>query len=302
MYYLHNTWLIHGTKSGNVSFLEFGCRASSIHRSSRVSLREVLVPQPTVGPRSRKLFAFQVGFESVFRIVSYCHEMFCNHEDERHVIVVVGRTGVGVSSLVNLLAGFPASGNSPDARRHTRRVQKHAISIRLRHFSVYEIPGFGGDIKEETLINYVRSLHTHRGVDLVLYCMRPIRGSLMPQTFRLLRRYLHEVPFVAVVTGLEHAGVMEKWWSTPSEEGKSTNENMLRGLGMTFQDHVCITTLPEAEIAKNKALLMRRDMSEQEVRDLVCRYCWEDSKVQGTGGVCRRLTAGLGMRAACCAY
>lgn len=235
-----------------------------------------------------------------YHTVTRCSAMGCKRY--KHIIVVVGHTGVGVSSLVNLLAGFPLSQNSPDAKRRTRWFQKHVISIRQRHFSVYEIPGFGGDIGEETLISYVRSLHTHRGVDLVLYCMRPIRESLRPQTFELLRQSLHEVPFVAVVTGLEHAGVMEKWWSTPSEEGKSTNENMLRGLGMTFQDHVCITTLPEADIANNKALLERRDMSEKEVRDLVCKYCREDSKVQPTGGVCRRLTAGLGMRAACCAY
>ncbi|KIK21129.1 hypothetical protein PISMIDRAFT_681684 [Pisolithus microcarpus 441] len=224
--------------------------------------------------------------------------MFCKHEDERHVIVVVGHTGVGVSSLVNLLAGCPVSKDSPDARRRTRWVQEHAVSIRQRHFSVYEIPGFGGDIGEETLIKYVRSLHTHRGVDLVLYCMRPMRESFRPQTFRLLRQNLHEVPFVAVVTGLEHAGVMEKWWSTPSEEGKSTNGNMLKGHGMTFQDHVCITTLLEAEIAYKTALLEQRDISEKEVKDLVCKYCQEDSKVQGTGGVCWRLTAGLGVRAA----
>lgn len=211
----------------------------------------------------------------------------------KHVIVVVGYTGVGVSSLVNLLAGYPLSQNSPDARRRTRWFQKHAISIRQRHFSVYEIPGFGGDIGEETLINYVRSLHTHRGIDLVLYCMRPIRETLMPHTFGLLRQSLHEIPFVAVVTGLEYARVMEEWWSTPPEEGKPTNVQMLEELGMTFQDHVCVTTLPEADIVYNAALLKRRHRSEKDVQDLIYKYCEEGAKVPGTAGFLGRLVARL---------
>lgn len=233
--------------------------------------------------------------------------MLHGRNDERYVIVVVGRTGVGVSSLVNLLAGCPVSQNSPDARPRTRRVQEHLISIRQRHISVYEIPGFGGDIREETLIDRVRSLHTRRRVDLVLYCMRPLRETLMPQTFRLLRQNLREVPFAAVVTELEQLEMMEKWWSTPSEERKPTNGNMLGQLGMTFQDHVCITTLPEAMIATNETLMKLRGRSERDVSDLVCRYFQENPEAQGTGGqrenpgtggLCRRIMARLGVKAA----
>ncbi|KAI5984690.1 hypothetical protein EDC04DRAFT_2832774 [Pisolithus marmoratus] len=222
----------------------------------------------------------------------------------KHVIVVVGRTGVGVSSLVNLLAGFPVSQYSPDAKRRTRWGQGHPnISIRERYVTVYDIPGFGGDITDNTLINYVQSLHAHRGVDLVLYCIRPMRDTLMPQTFKRLRQELSGVPFVAVVTQLEYYGeTMEQWWSTPSEDGKSTNETMLKELGMTFQDHVCVTTLPDRDIANNETLRKRRDVSDEDVEDLVYRYCQEGTKVQGAGGVCWRLTAGLKVRAAICAY
>lgn len=42
------------------------------------NLGEVLVPQPAADARSRTHFALQGGFESVLRIVSYRHEMFCN--------------------------------------------------------------------------------------------------------------------------------------------------------------------------------------------------------------------------------
>ncbi|KAI6159261.1 hypothetical protein EDD17DRAFT_908122 [Pisolithus thermaeus] len=162
-----------------------------------------------------------------------------------HAIVVVGRTGVGVSSLVNLLAGCPVSRRSPDDIWHTTGPGASHVN-RRENVSVYEIPGFGRNIRDDTLIRSVRSLHAHRGIDLVLYCIRPVGETLMPQAFRLLRQNPQGVPFVAVVTGLEQPGMMEKWWSTPSEEGKPTNEFMLKELGMTFQDYVCVTTLPEA--------------------------------------------------------
>ncbi|KAI6108866.1 hypothetical protein EV401DRAFT_403196 [Pisolithus croceorrhizus] len=223
--------------------------------------------------------------------------MCCRYNDEQHVVVVVGRTGVGVSSLVNLLAGYPVSQKSPDAKQRTRRVQEHPnISVRERYVYVCEIPGFGGDIKvkDNTLINYVQSLHAHRGIDLVLYCMRPMKETLMPQTFKQLQQNLHGVPFVAVVTGLEHyPGTMEQWWSM--------NESRIKAHEMTFEDHVCVTTLPEAEIAYNDTLRKRRDKSGSDVETLVYKYCG-GTKVQGTGGVCWRLTAGLGLRAAICAH
>ncbi|KAI6103181.1 hypothetical protein EDD17DRAFT_1009564 [Pisolithus thermaeus] len=233
--------------------------------------------------------------------------MLRERDDERYVIVVVGRTGVGVSSLVNLLAGCPVSQNSPDARPRTRRVREHLISIRQRYISVYEIPGFGGDIREETIIGHVRSLHSRRRVDLVLYCMRQLRETLMPRTFERLQHILHGVPFVAAVTELEQLEMMEKWWSTPSEEGRPTNERMLADLGMTFQHHVCITTLPEAMIATNETLMKLRGKSERDVSELVCRCFQENPGAQGTGGerenpgtggLFRRIMARLGVRAA----
>lgn len=232
--------------------------------------------------------------------------MLWRHNDKRHVVVVVGHTGVGVSSLVNLLAGCPVSRNSPDAKPHTRWDKKHLIQIgdSERYVSVYEIPGFGGDIKDGTLINYVRSLHAHRGIDLVLYCMRPMRDTFMPQTFKLLRESLHKVPFVAVVTGLEYYGeTMEQWWSTPSEKDKPANGRMLEmEFEMTFQDHVCVTTLPEVAIDDNKKLTRRREGSDEDVENLVCKYCKEDTKTPAAGGVWWRLSARLKVRAAIYAH
>ncbi|KAI6028225.1 hypothetical protein EDC04DRAFT_159011 [Pisolithus marmoratus] len=227
--------------------------------------------------------------------------MFCGHNDNRHVVVVVGRTGVGVSSLVDLLAGCPVSHKSPDAKQRTRRVQRHLISIGERYASVYEIPGFGGDIKDDTLINYIRSLHARRGIDLVLYCMRSMKETLMPQTFKLLRQNLRGVPFVAVVTGLEyHREKMEQWWTSPSGEG---NGRILEERHeMTFEDHVCVTTLPEVNVAYSKTLQDLRHGSSVDVGNLVCKYCREGTKVEGTGGVCWELTAGLKVRAAICVH
>ncbi|KAI6028226.1 hypothetical protein EDC04DRAFT_2716508 [Pisolithus marmoratus] len=81
--------------------------------------------------------------------------------------------------------------------------------------------------------------------------MRPKKDTVMPHTFKQLRQSLHRVPFVAIVTGLEYySETMDQWWTRPSGGG---NGRMLEERHeMAFEDYVCVTTLPQTQVACNK--------------------------------------------------
>ncbi|KAG6331905.1 hypothetical protein ID866_7184 [Astraeus odoratus] len=221
----------------------------------------------------------------------------------RPVVVVVGPTGVGVSSLVNLMADCTISDQDSNSRRRTRRVIKYSTCIGNAEVSLYEVPGFGGDMEDGVLVKYISALHAHLGIDLLLYCMR--KKTTRPWSFRALRETLGEVPIVGVVTELEYVpNKMSDWWDTPSEQGKPTNGEMLERSGMRFHDHVCVTTLPEAAVAHNDVLRKRRDQSGEIMEELVEQYCAGGKKARGCGLVYRRWLAGLrvALRTATSAY
>ena len=222
----------------------------------------------------------------------YLHTL---HSKSRHVVLVVGNTGSGISSTINLIAGFPATRNTgPDASRLTWRVKSYPVDIDRtdtdKHpISLYEIPGFEGNNHNYNakLIKYIRCLHKSVRIDLVLYCARhPLRT--LPHAFKALREGLRGVPFAAVVTGLEREpGNMRDWW-TRSSNGAALE----RRLGLSFDDYVCVTTLPVTETDLRKEFRRRREESQVQLKALICRHC-DQEKVPGTGIPCPRYLAAL---------
>ncbi|KAG6328265.1 hypothetical protein ID866_10824 [Astraeus odoratus] len=218
---------------------------------------------------------------------------------ERYVVVLVGHTGAGVSSTVNLIARCPINPHAPDSKQHTRCIRRHYTDTPQRDISLYEIPGFGGEIPEADLMKYIVSLHKSLGIDLLLYCMRLQLKEFMPRTFQTLRRHLQGVPFVGVMTGLElYPVTMAEWWTRlpdSRESGVRSNKEALKSRGLEFDDHAGITTLPEKIIATNEKLLKRREKSEADMLTLIDRHC-NAEKRSGSGGPCRRYLAVLSMR------
>lgn len=244
-------------------------------------------------------------------------------------MLVVGYTGEGVSSTINLIAGCPVSSPSPDAQRRTRRVKSYPVDVYHRNIdgiidnstrhpiSLYEIPGFEGDRRDTHLIEYIRCLHTSVGIDLVLFCIRQPR-RMLPVTCGKLRETLRDVRFAAVVTGLEREDDMRSWWTRPSRDlldfkspdgaylelsdTESSNSARLgsptsngtaleNGLGLSFVDHACVTTLSVAQVDMLSHLRYRREDSERQLGVLISKHCVENEKTPGTGALGRCISA-----------
>lgn len=194
---------------------------------------------------------------------------------QEYVVVVFGRTGAGISSLVNLIAGSTVAQCHADTRPCTQKVTGHHASFAGKQFCIYDIPGFEGVSSESETIESIRSLEQERGIDVLVYCMRKARQTMMPDTLREIRRVVpSEVPIVAVVTELERVeGRMESWWTTQPEAGRLTNGQALEQRGMSFDEHACVTTLPLEDVAHHDTFRERRKESQEVIHSILLGRC-----------------------------
>ncbi|KIJ59948.1 hypothetical protein HYDPIDRAFT_117846 [Hydnomerulius pinastri MD-312] len=202
-------------------------------------------------------------------------------DNDSYVVVVFGHTGVGVSSLINLIAGCPVSDSHADVKTCTRNVKGYPVPLFNKRFYLFEVPGFGGDLKDAAIIKLIQNLEKNHAIDLFIYCFRKKRDTLMPNALKQLRDGIPSakgVPLIGVVTELEKIGVcgedMEDWWTVPSEEGGDTNGERLEAiLGLTFDAHACVTTLPPKDVDLLEGLRKRRMYSEEVVKSIVVDLC-----------------------------
>ncbi|KAG9310010.1 hypothetical protein JVU11DRAFT_10044 [Chiua virens] len=121
-----------------------------------------------------------------------------NNGDRVHVVVVFGRTGMGVSSLVNLILGREDAPFSTDMHPCTVAPAAYRVDLNGHAFDIYDIPGFGNEYAPEKTIS---DLYTERGIDLLMYCLRPKEG-IAKKIYNAVRSAVPErVPLVGVVTG-----------------------------------------------------------------------------------------------------
>ncbi|KAF9225642.1 hypothetical protein BS17DRAFT_777442 [Gyrodon lividus] len=198
------------------------------------------------------------------------------------VVVIFGHTGVGVSSLVNLIAGNPMSDYHPDTQTCTNKSKRYEITWpgSDRQFCLFEVRGFYGGVPETTLLNEIRRLEREEAIDLFIYCLRKQKSTVIPHIARQIKDNVTDgkVPVIAVVTELEKfEGIhMEDWWTTSTslEQGK-TNGKTLESMhkGMVFDAHACVTTLPPKDTDLVESLRKRREYSEELVRRLIVEQC-----------------------------
>lgn len=161
-------------------------------------------------------------------------------------VILFGETGVGKSSLVNLLAGWHVADVSPDSVACTLtsteyQFQLGAATIRLWDTVGLEEPesgtsGYMGAIEKATEL--IRRLSVSGGISLFLFCVRGNRvTTTMQSNYRLFYEVLgkRQVPIALAVTHLEREPVMEEWWER--------NVRTLEHSGIRVGGHVCITTL-----------------------------------------------------------
>jgi len=173
-------------------------------------------------------------------------------------VILFGETGVGKSSVINLIGGAQLASTSTNLKGCTLEATEYSFTLpggpSLR---IYDTVGlnepemgvntfFGAIEKAHKLVT---SLHNAGGIDLLLFCIRGSRiTATMQHNYRLFFEFLcgKKVPLAFVVTHLEYEDVMENWWQK--------NEKTFEEYGMQSVAHACITAAP----ARVTALATRR--------------------------------------------
>ena len=189
-------------------------------------------------------------------------------------VVLTGESGIGKSSLVNLITGQQLAKTSNDSSACTLSIKGYDASIDGRSFVLWDTPGFNEGLGATSMGSYsdrfrmlIDDLESNGGVDLVLFCMLASRAkvALMNNYFAVRALIPKSTPVVAIVTSLErHPGRMEDWWLNSGPE--------LTRLGMTFVGHACVTALSD-NIALPRAIRERIADSQKTLRSVIRRVC-----------------------------
>ncbi|KIM62581.1 hypothetical protein SCLCIDRAFT_89172, partial [Scleroderma citrinum Foug A] len=193
-------------------------------------------------------------------------------------IVLFGEAGVGKSSVVNLIAGEKVADTLQGARPCTLDSTEYRLNMETSCLRIFDTAGLDhADMRKgdyvgaiESATKLVQALKRVGGVDLLLFCIPGGRILKHHQAnYKLFQEGLcdKKVPVAILVTRLEHAKVMEEWWTE--------NEGFLAQLGIECEAHACITTISEnVEVYRAK-----RDESRQRVlkllKDQVPKDCGE---------------------------
>ncbi|KAF8441400.1 P-loop containing nucleoside triphosphate hydrolase protein [Boletus edulis BED1] len=191
-------------------------------------------------------------------------------------IVIFGDSGVGKSSLINMLAGRKTAETSNGVLGCTFQSHLHTITIGGEKVNLWDTAGLDEgtrgrvqpEVAERNLTKLLRELRSANGIHLLVYC---IRGPTVRKS--LARNYVifysaicrKKVPIVAVVTGLENeASSMEDWWIKGEKE--------LAKYKMRFDDHACVTTISSEKVV-GTVFEERSILSQQLVRKLIVDNC-----------------------------
>ncbi|KAJ8581558.1 kinase-like protein [Rhizopogon salebrosus TDB-379] len=188
-------------------------------------------------------------------------------------VLIFGATGVGKSSVINLIMGRDVARTSPDAPTSTLEHTPYEITLENQRFKLWEVSSIASMGFSQRLFAKWRMEKTYRklygddGVYLLLYCMRNSRtqGTLVAD-YKIFTSIIGSstgrVPVAAVVTCLEdYPKDMDDWWKK--------NEGNLEREGMKFSKHACITSLREDSDA-SPTLRTRRQRSVQLIRSIIC--------------------------------
>ncbi|KAH7888325.1 P-loop containing nucleoside triphosphate hydrolase protein [Phlebopus sp. FC_14] len=159
-------------------------------------------------------------------------------------IILFGETGVGKSSVINLIAGAPVADVSPDVEGCTMASKEYKFTVDSKKYCIWDTVGLeepemgingylDAIVKALVLIN---RLTDAGGVNLLLFCMRGNRVTATTQSnYRLFYEVLcgKQVPIALVITHLERETHMEDWWSR--------NEKSIEKYGIKSAGHACVT-------------------------------------------------------------
>lgn len=156
-------------------------------------------------------------------------------------VVFFGESGVGKSSIINMLMGEPVAAVSNQAVGCTYTNDKFRATIAGREVMLYDTAGLNepeaGTVSHEQGIQNLRSLANDlKTVNLLVYCIRGSRfRKILAKNYKFVCNNIYgrhrKVPVLLVITGLENEDNMDGWWEENKEDFR----------GMEFCGHACIT-------------------------------------------------------------
>ncbi|KIK34970.1 hypothetical protein CY34DRAFT_812527 [Suillus luteus UH-Slu-Lm8-n1] len=196
-------------------------------------------------------------------------------------IVIFGESGVGKSSVINLLAGRQVAKTSPDTKHCTLRYEAYNITIRDVPYRIYDTAGVDGNRMDpsgflDAVTNadkLMKELRDRGGVHLLLYC---IKAGRIPPTFitnyRLFYEFFFEekIPVALIVTHLEREDPMDHWYTR--------NKGSFDRHAVKCVDHACITAAANLDPKYRKQC----NESKEVAMDLIARH--QHTVVDWNGG------------------
>jgi len=156
-------------------------------------------------------------------------------------VIVFGESGVGKSSIINMLMGEPVAAVSNQAVGCTYASTKFRATIDDREVMLYDTAGLNeakaGTVSPEQAVQNLRLLvNDLKTVNLLVYCIRGTRyRKIVGDNYNIFCNTIcggdRKVPVVLVVTGLENEENMDGWWNDNKEDYDE----------MEFCGHACIT-------------------------------------------------------------
>ena len=169
-------------------------------------------------------------------------------------VVLLGESGVGKSSVINLMAHCHVAETSSGIKACTQKAQPYFFTLSSQiPLCIIDTPGIDAT---DNVIDVIKSLPNTQDIDLLLFCVKG--GRFTDSTERahyliseLLRR--HRVPLALVVTHLEEEDIMEDWWRC--------NEQTIKTFGICPVGHACVTARPADEMYAAQRVQSRRALA-----------------------------------------
>ncbi|OAX31803.1 P-loop containing nucleoside triphosphate hydrolase protein, partial [Rhizopogon vinicolor AM-OR11-026] len=198
-------------------------------------------------------------------------------------VIVFGESGVGKSSVINMLTGEPVAAVSNQAVGCTYESTKYRATIDGREVMLYDTAGLNeaeaGTVSPQRAIQNLRSLvEDLKTVNLLVYCIRGTRfRKIVADNYNIFRRMIcgrargPKVPIVLVITGLENEDNMDDWWKD--------NRAYFDQYKMEFCGHVCITATRGRALKDGSRYIFQDlyDTSKEKVMELLADNAFRKS-------------------------
>ncbi|KDQ59826.1 hypothetical protein JAAARDRAFT_175381 [Jaapia argillacea MUCL 33604] len=156
-------------------------------------------------------------------------------------VIVFGETGVGKSSVINMVTCVNVASTSGGARGCTFGSGRYIVHTPHVTLNLFDTPGLDQSQEPATYAGVVRLVRSMKdGVNLLVYVIRGPRLwdlESMVKHYRVLFEVICQqmVPIVVVVTGLEWEEPCDGWWCK--------NRYAFDHHDMMFSGHACITAI-----------------------------------------------------------